>query len=91
MSQPSDFTDEQRQWCLLCDLTNFTVISFQSLTPAQRVPINKYSWMIKANQRWLTIPEFRSLFGDKAANRLFDYSSTYTLARIEEMNERCKP
>lgn len=90
MSQPSDFTDEKRQWCLLVCLTTFTVVSIQCLTPAQRIPVNNYSWMIKANQRWLTLPEYRSNLGERAAERLAAYSPTYTLARLDEMNERCK-
>jgi len=91
MSNPSDLSSNDREWCLLVCLGTFTVVSLQCLSPAQRIPINNYSWMIKANQRWLTIPEYRSRFGDQAADRLRAYSETYTLARLDEMNERIKP
>jgi hypothetical protein len=90
MSIKNDLSENDRQWCLLVNLSTFTVVSIQCLTPALRVPVNNYSWMLRANQRWLTLSEFRSKLGDRAAGSLSSYSNTYTLQRLEEMNERCK-
>ena len=89
MSTSNDLSEKHREWCLLVNLSTFCVISLQCLTPAQRVPVNKYSWMIKANQRWLTLPEFCSQLGENASIALAAYSPVYTLPRLEEMNTRC--
>jgi hypothetical protein len=79
-----------REWCLLCDFDTFAVISIQLASPAQRIPANNFTWMRRANRRWVTIEEFVKEFGQQADSALSSYSPTYTVEHLRAMNERLK-
>ena len=87
MSSPNTDLPAGREVCLLCNLSTFTVLSIQSLSPSTRIPTNNFSFMRNKNHRWLTIKEFRQTFGEQASSRLSAYSPYRTIDSLERMNK----
>jgi hypothetical protein len=88
MSSHPEILSSDRSWCILANTAFFNVITVRPLSPAERIPTNNYSWMVKANQRWLTLAEFEKLFGERAPSALASYSNIYTLERLHELNDK---
>jgi len=86
MQKPSHLSNVLTEYCLLCDLNYFRVISVQRISPCLRIPINHHSAMKRLNRRWLTVSEYCKVFGDLADKAFVDYSPHQTLSNIRTLN-----